>query len=40
MSRTHRIALLVPAVLALLNLIAFAALGSPCLPGAYPCIEG
>lgn len=40
MSRTTRIALLVPAAIALLNLIALVAAGSPCLPGDFPCIEG
>ena len=39
MSRTYRIALLVPAVLALLNVIALAAIGSPCMPGDFPCVE-
>lgn len=40
MSRASRLALLIPAVLALLNLIALTVAGSPCLPGDYPCIEG
>jgi hypothetical protein len=40
MPRTVRLALLVPAVLALLNLVALLAAGSPCLPSSYPCIEG
>lgn len=40
MSRASRLALLVPAVLALLNLVALVAAGSPCLPSSLPCIEG
>lgn len=40
MSRAARLALLVPAVLAVLNFVALVAVGSPCMPDPFPCIEG
>lgn len=37
MSRIHRIALLVPAALAILNALALVVVGSPCMPGDNGC---
>ena len=37
MSRTYRIALLVPAIVLVLNAFALLAVGSPCIPGDWGC---
>ncbi len=37
MSRTYRFALLVPAIVLVLNALALVVVGSPCLPGDFGC---
>lgn len=37
MSRAYRLAVLVPAVVLVLNALALLAVGSPCMPGDYGC---
>jgi hypothetical protein len=39
MSRIHRITLLVPAVVVILNALALVVVGSPCLPGDLGCVN-